>query len=696
MLLSLLAISLIPIFILSYFTIISTNESITATGEDIKEELITHVMNLYEDNINQQAELLVTQLTGYENQILQLKALAEEILENPSPPEDYSIDLTEEKDGYYWEEVSDDISNVGVSALYPLDDNRIIQIEATKKLEESFKRVYADNDAMVAVYYISALSDWRMYPAMDVKFEIESGFFPPDIDLTREIFYSVTDDISYDTTTAGWTKPYNDITHRDRMFTIAAPVFKDENQIGIVAADITIHKTVEHLINFDFKDNDSYAVLINEAKEIIAYQDGAETDLQQLTPSLLNQISAQDETFLTELNGDRKLFLSAKIEPIDWQIVLAVPERAITSHVTNVVNDQLTKYNDSFLNQTIAILLFILGLILIISFAFWTNFSRPIKMILQGIDTFQNERFDVSIPEQKLNEFNILRNSLNMMAERINELTNNYRQLNKELEKKVEKRTQQLQNVNTSLIKTNTMLSIMEQERKELLSELTHDLKTPLTLVTGYIEAMQHKLISEEDVDYYLERISSHLDAINKLIKDVNRLGKMDDVHAPLSLVPINTTLFFSELQNEFSAQENIQFTFGEHLSWIYADKYSLKRALLNLIENSMKYSDGDVMIHITVLEKDSHINIQVKDDGWGIAADTLPHIFNRHFRSNDAMLSNKSGEGIGLAIVKQIVENHRGKIAVESEYKKGTTFTMTLPVIEATTLGQPIRDVAK
>lgn len=679
MLLSLLFVSLVPIIVYSYYTIHTAQQSIKKTGDQLKTDVLTYVEHLYRDNINQQADLLSNQLLNYRKQLVQLKTITEEILEEPFIDERI-ITLTKEAAGYYWEEPTGDQSNVGISANANLSDELFNQLEQTKKLDKMFKQIYKDNEAIVAIYFISSESSWRIYPPMDVKNEIDSGYLRADVDLTKETFYKVTDKLTASDREVGWTEPYEDITHRDRMFSISTPIYVNDEKIGIVAIDITIDRAVEHLMDFTFNDDHSYALLVDHDYNVIAYQDKAQTDMNVLSQSYIRDIVESPTIIIESIVNENKLFLSASIEPMNWHVIFVIPETEITNYVTTVINEQLDHYNSHFIKQMISVFTVIIILIVGISLAFWSNFTQPMRSLLHGIKTFQSNELDEKVPRQKLKEFDTLSNSFNMMTIKINELTNRYRLLNKDLENKVNERTEQLKALNSSLIKTNRTLSIMEQERKKLLNDITHDLKTPLMLVTGFVNAIEKQYIRDEDFNVYMKRISRHLNTINQLVKNIDLISKKDDPYTFEQQIPLNIAQFISEIKKDFASQHNITFFHKDTQSWIRADQYSLKRALLNLIENSIKYSDGNVSICISVSSNEEYVYITVKDDGWGIPSHLLPKIFQRHFRSTQAILSNKTGDGLGLAIVKDIVESHHGKITVESTLHQGTTFTLQFP----------------
>lgn len=681
MLWTLLLLSLVPLVIISYFIIQSTKNSITVTGANIEEDVIEHVLYLYKENISKQAEATSIQLESYKKQMLQLRATLEEAFDSAAVPPGYDLQLKQEKGGNYWEPVKGDKSNSGTSALYPLTQETVDHLKQTKSIEGAMKQIVKGNKAIATVYYISSKSSWRIYPAMDVPKEIEDGFLTADVDLTKEVFYSAAPTTSQYANAVGWTEPYIDLTHRDEMFSISVPVYgKNSEQLGILAADITTNRALNHLLNMKFKEQSAYAVLLNQNNEFIAYQDKANEDLPFLTKDIRQQITTDGHPILLSVNGINKIFLSSNIEHTGWKLVFAIPEAEIVNHIKNVTDRQLTAHKQTIFNHLGTVILFTLLFTLISSIAIWRNFTKPIREVLGGIRSFQNENFKTEIPPQSLHEFNLVSQSFNSMSQQINKLISSYQTLNSQLEEKVTERTRQLVRLNISLIETNKKLQETEQQRKLLFANIAHDLKTPITLIHGYIEAIQDGLITEEDYELYFNRIQNHLDSINNLVVNASELNRIDLKEQPFHFHRVDTTAFFKGIESNFVRYETIHFEIEPELPSLDIDVHYIERALMNLIKNALKYSDPGTKIEVKVHQQDQHALIKVKDEGWGISKNDLPFIFDRFYRVSKVRNSNKPGTGLGLSIVKEVITAHGGTIIAHSELGVGTEFIITLP----------------
>lgn len=681
MLWTLLLLSLVPLIIISYFVIQSTKNSITVTGANIEEDISEYALYLYKENINRQAEATSIQLEGYKKQILQLRTTLEEVFESSIVPPGYSLRLQQDIGGVYWESVKGDFSNTGATASYPVTAETVERLEQTKSIEGTMKQIVKSNQAIVAVYYVSPTSAWRIYPAMNTPKEIHDGFLTADADFTKETFYTAGADVSPNSNKVGWTDPYIDLTHRHEMFSISAPIIgPNDEELGILGADITTHRALNHLLNMKFKEEFAYALLLNQNDEFIAYQDQADNDLPFLTKAIRQQISLDEQPVLLNVNGMNKIFLSATIDHTGWKLIFAIPEAGIVDHIKSLTDRQLAAHERTIFSHLRNVMIFTLLVIILCSIAIWRNFTKPIREILGGIRSFQNENFKAEIPSQSLHEFNLVSQSFNSMSQQINKLISNYQTLNSQLEDKVSERTQQLVRLNISLIETNKKLQETEQQRKLLFANIAHDLKTPITLIHGYIEAIQDGLIGEEDYERYFERIQNHLDSINNLVVNASELNRIDLKEQPFHFQRVDTTSFFQKLGTHFDQFKTVVFDIEPDLPSLDIDVHYIERAMMNLVKNALKYSEPDARIDVTVRQQDRHAIITVKDEGWGITKNDLPYIFDRFYRVSKVRNSNKPGTGLGLSIVKEVITEHDGTIVAHSEPGVGTEFTITLP----------------
>ena len=225
-----------------------------------------------------------------------------------------------------------------------------------------------------------------------------------------------------------------------------------------------------------------------------------------------------------------------------------------------------------------------------------------------------------------------------------------------------------------------------ENNRKELISNISHDLKTPITAVRGYVEGIMDGVADSPDkMDKYIKTIYTKTSDIDKLIDELFLFSKLDLKKVPFNFEKVDVHDYLNDCIEELKFDldgKNIKLTYTNSLRGIQvvADRERIKRVIINIIENAVKYMDKDNSeIEIQLDEKPGFIVIAIKDNGQGIQSDELPFIFERFYRADPSRNSSSGGSGLGLAIAKCIIEEHGGLIWAESIEGKGTCVFFTL-----------------
>jgi signal transduction histidine kinase len=226
----------------------------------------------------------------------------------------------------------------------------------------------------------------------------------------------------------------------------------------------------------------------------------------------------------------------------------------------------------------------------------------------------------------------------------------------------------------------------IEKRRKRLIASITHDLRTPLTSIKGYVEAIQDGIVKDQETyEKYLSTIAEKADYLNHLIDDLSVYTKQELGEFTLNLERINSSnvlsSYFDHKQYEFR-HGGIELILHKPFisTFISVDPYRFNQILENLIGNAKKYARTRIEVRTKVVNY--HLQVLIEDDGEGIPSDVLESIFDPFFMVNKMKdQKEKGGSGLGLAIVKQLTERHDGKIMVESELGKGTIFTLDFPL---------------
>jgi signal transduction histidine kinase len=227
-------------------------------------------------------------------------------------------------------------------------------------------------------------------------------------------------------------------------------------------------------------------------------------------------------------------------------------------------------------------------------------------------------------------------------------------------------------------------LEYLKKERNEFLASISHELRTPLTYVKGYADIARRPNIEEEERNRYLSIIYEEAEHMQKLVKDLFELAKMDQHSFQIHKEPANLCSFFKKLYDKMHPAFQVKkmslvYQCDENIT-VHIDQKRFEQVMINLLDNALKYSDQGTTVSIDVKAEKKKMMMIVSDEGGGIPEEDLPYIFERFYRVDKSRSRNRGGTGLGLAIAKEIVEAHGGSIYAVSDYGKGTNIIITLP----------------
>lgn len=250
--------------------------------------------------------------------------------------------------------------------------------------------------------------------------------------------------------------------------------------------------------------------------------------------------------------------------------------------------------------------------------------------------------------------------------------------------KEVNELTSNFESMRLALLDSIQEQRNLEKNRKDLIASISHDLKTPITTIIGYVEGLQEGVAeTPEKREKYLKTIHSKSLALNSLIEELFLYSKFDAEAIQFYFERIQLTKFLTHIVEEFQLyNQEVQLELNvEEDVYVYIDRMQMNRAIINLIENSMKFKKQTELLYIIleVIVVDDLVEIKVRDNGQGIPESKLPYVFDHFYRGEEARTSTTGGSGLGLAIVKQIVSKHNGHVKIQSKLDYGTTVTIIL-----------------
>lgn len=226
-------------------------------------------------------------------------------------------------------------------------------------------------------------------------------------------------------------------------------------------------------------------------------------------------------------------------------------------------------------------------------------------------------------------------------------------------------------------------LNLHNQMRKEFSANVSHELKTPLTSISGYAEIMANGIAKEEDNKLFAQKIYDESQNLINKINDIIKISKLDENRIDLDYQRINYSQLINNCINKlekFIDDKHITINFTSKEIYGKAIIYVMEDILYNLIQNAIKYNKDHGTVNIEIIQDRKNVIITIADTGIGINPNDIDRIYERFFRSDRSHSSNIEGSGLGLAIVKHGVSLHNGTISCQSELNVGTTFTLTLP----------------
>lgn len=270
--------------------------------------------------------------------------------------------------------------------------------------------------------------------------------------------------------------------------------------------------------------------------------------------------------------------------------------------------------------------------------------TRPLRAMASAADRFARGDFEQRVKVESRDEVGRLAESFNSMAEDLNQL---------------------------------------EQTRREFVANVSHELRSPLTSIQGFLNGMLDGTVPEPEREHYMGIVLDETKRLSKLISTLLDLSHIESGQTPLQKTrfDINEMICRVLVRQEAHIGEreiDVQLAFETEACLVSADADRIEQVLVNLIDNAIKYANGHGCITVSTRKERGKVRITVADDGPGIAKEDLPRVFDRFYMAEKAHTSGK-GTGLGLSIVKKILEQHGEKITVKSELGKGARFEFTL-----------------
>ena len=404
-----------------------------------------------------------------------------------------------------------------------------------------------------------------------------------------------------------------------------------------------------YLESFNDKLKDKSAYLLVRKKNTIVYvgtdMDTAETVMQQLPDYGDAGTTSENGVYL---GGDSQVL----VKQVDFNYRDGDEGSAfIITDVSNAIPEMKEFFVDIIF--TVVFVLIFTGSLLI--FWIYRAVVRPLGKMQTAAQNIKEGNLDFELKPESDDE--------------LGQLCQNFEEMRKRLKDNAEEKL------------------AFDKESKELISNISHDLKTPVTAIKGYAEGIMDGVAdTPEKMDKYIRTIYNKASEMDLLINELTLYSKIDTNRIPYNFSTMASNAYFDDCAEDLALElesKNVEFGYFNYVEVnikIIADAEQIKRVINNIVTNSLKYMDKEKgKINLRIKDVGDFIQIEIEDNGKGIAAKDLPSIFDRFYRTDASRNSSKGGSGIGLSIVKKIIEEHGGKIWATSREGTGTTMYFVL-----------------
>ncbi|OPH57680.1 hypothetical protein BC351_03970 [Paenibacillus ferrarius] len=422
---------------------------------------------------------------------------------------------------------------------------------------------------------------------------------------------------------------------------LQASLLKAGNQLAEMSNEYQTTK-LETLLEGSTKFNDSYSLFLFDNSGYLASfgvekkNDMSEMDQQKVISVLQGNIYQNEKTnfIYTDFKQSTSLMIG---------IPLAVNGRQYALFLTPKVSEVARKQTRDSITTVLLIVLLVGSLLILVASRYIVS---PMKKLTRATNRLARGNFNVNVNIQRNDEIGLLAEGFNHMAGELKQL---------------------------------------EQMRQDFVSNVSHEIQSPLTSIRGFSKVLRQSALQEEERHRYLEIIERESERLTRLSENLLKLASLESEQHPFHPSTYNLdeqlrrVLVFYEPQ--WSEKEQVLDLNLPRVK-ISADADQLNQVWTNLLGNAIKFTPPQGIIQIKLAAKTDHVVISIQDTGIGIKKEEQERIFERFYKADHARQWGTGGSGLGLAIVRKILERHQGSISVASEPGEGTLFTVILPII--------------
>jgi two-component system, NtrC family, sensor kinase len=444
---------------------------------------------------------------------------------------------------------------------------------------------------------------------------------------------------------------------------------------GVVVADVNL-QDVSRVVSETQIGAAGYAYAVDARGDVFAHPDinlvlghRSFASLPQVQAALRPSAgAAETATIGRDVNGTKVLSAFQTVQPTGWRVFVEEPLSEAFAPLKATVW------------RTAVLLVAFLALATVTSVLLARRLVRPIESIQAAAAKIGSGALDDRLEISSRDELGALAEEFNRMAERLQESYAG-------LERKVQERTRALADALAALDEKSRELEAASRHKSEFLASMSHELRTPLNAISGFAQVLRKQLFGEINAkqDEYLDDILGSADHLLALINDVLDLSKVEAGQVELKVASFSLREALERgvvMVRERASEDGVQVALAAtpDVGTVSGDERRIRQVIFNLLSNAVKFTPAGGAVDVSATRADGEVRIAVADTGPGISPEDHERIFEE-FQQTEAGLAQNEGTGLGLALSKRLVELHGGRIWVDSQPGKGSTFVFTLPV---------------
>jgi signal transduction histidine kinase len=663
--------SLVPLGILTYLT---SRTSKSVEGISIQEgssALVGEARGFLRNRTVDYARQINLQLEGIENDARLLAIHAGQLLTDVGV---YRVPFREERyeraeNGIFWTPRDHGGSNLFISTRTEITREMKRKIAVTELIDPVMKEIFENDPNSIYIFLASEENLVRGYPWFDAVAAMEGGTLDPNFDLKQEPLYYLAKTRQGEEREEVWSEVYLDPAGKGWMVTCVSPVYLGDTFHGIIGIDVSLERIRDNVLDLELS-GEGYAFLLTgsgnvlaappEASEGLGWEMGTTPDRFNLMASSNTSIAAIAREMVAGEVGIRQATISglemlvsfAPVETAHWSLGLMVSLEDITRRAL-MTADQIEEQTGGLIKHMMLISTLLLVAVAIATVLTYRWIAGPLNELVTGVTKIGSGELGYRVRIRGGDEIGQLARTFNDMAESL------------------QRRQEELAVIQAKLL-TSEKLSSMGK----VAAAVAHEIRNSLGTIKNSIYFLNQKVQGPD------QRINRHLSLMEEEIESADRIvNELLDFTkgSALQLTEVSVNALIDEVLSVYRERGpdnvTIREDFESDLSPIRADPAQVRHVFYNIIQNSIQAMDDGGILDVATRGRPDGVTVTVRDSGHGIGEEEMDQLFEPFFTTK------ARGIGLGLAISRKIVQNHGGKIRIESVPGEGTTVTVELMV---------------